>query len=143
MRDIDLMNNLRLHLASPGGGCSFDIPMYHYWLHQSSEKRQETIQAWLGEFDLVRTATELLLKLVRDGAKVQSKIAVHGFYQELLDPQLNLRMIRVMVTQDTPAFPEISVSRHFLSIRFFTPDIEKKPVQYPESIPFELAYCSS
>src|SRR5262249_14109944 len=26
LREIELLNNLRLHLVSPGGGCSFDIP---------------------------------------------------------------------------------------------------------------------
>lgn len=38
LRDIELLNNLRLHLSSPGGGCSFDIPVYHYWLQQPAEK---------------------------------------------------------------------------------------------------------
>ncbi|OGT47222.1 MAG: hypothetical protein A3E83_02205 [Gammaproteobacteria bacterium RIFCSPHIGHO2_12_FULL_41_20] len=143
LRDIELLNNLRLHLASPGGGCSFDIPLYYYWLHQPPMQCQETIRSWLSEFNPVRTATELLLKLVRNGAKMHTKAAVHGFYQELLDPQLNLRMIRVIVKKNTPAFPEISVGRHFLSVRFFIPDIEKKPTQHPENITFQLAYCSS
>lgn len=143
LRDIELLNNLRLHLASPGGGCSFDIPMYHYWLHQSPEKCQQIALSWLSEFDVIRTATDLILKLVREGAKIQVKTAVHGFYQELLDPQLNLRMIRVTIPLDMHAFPEISVGRHFLGIRFFTPDIEKRPVQFSENVTFELAYCGT
>jgi cell division protein ZapD len=40
LRDVELLNNLRLHLASPGGGCSFDIPLYHYWLNQPAPERQ-------------------------------------------------------------------------------------------------------
>jgi cell division protein ZapD len=29
IREVELLNSLRLHLASPGGGCSFDIPLFH------------------------------------------------------------------------------------------------------------------
>src|SRR3990167_7536777 len=47
LRDIELLNMLRLHLASPGGGCGFDLPLYHYWLQQPMEIRQRTITDWL------------------------------------------------------------------------------------------------
>src|SRR5579863_7943324 len=36
LRDIELLNTIRLHLATPGGGCSFDIPLYHHWLQQAT-----------------------------------------------------------------------------------------------------------
>jgi len=143
LRDIELLNTLRLHLASPGGGCSFDIPLYHYWLHLPIEQRQATLNDWFGEFAQIRSATELLLKLVREGSKTHPKTAVHGFYQELLDPQMNLRMIRVSVSDKVQAFPEISIGRHFLSIRFFVIDINKRPVQYTQNVDFMLAYCNS
>lgn len=121
LRDIELFNNLRLHLAMPGGGCSFDIPVYHYWLQQPKEIRQQSILNWSAEFENIRTAIFLILRLVREATKVVEKNADHGFYQELLDPQLNLKLIRVAIHQQLPAFPEISVGRHFLSIRFFPP----------------------
>lgn len=143
LRDIELLNMLRLHLASPGGGCSFDIPMYHYWLQQPPEVREMTISNWLSDFSQIRTATALILDLVRENAKIEQKTAVHGFHQELLDPQSNLRMIRISITRDIPAYPEISVGRHFLSVRFFMPDIEKRPSQYTENLSFWLAYCNA
>ncbi len=143
LRDVELLNNLRLHLATPGGGCSFDIPVYNYWLQQPAEKRQEMIQAWLMEFHDIRLTNELILKLVREESKTQNKEAANGFHQELLDPQLNLRLIRVAVPKNANTYPEISIGRHFLSIRFFTPSILDRPVQYPHNVPFWLSYCTS
>jgi cell division protein ZapD len=142
LRDVELLNTLRLHLASPGGGCSFDTPLYHYWLQQSSEIRTATINNWLSEFTQIKAAIMVLLDIVRRHAKIEEKIAVHGFHQELLDPQSNLRMIRIGIHRSSHAFPEISIGRHFLSVRFFTPDILKRPGQFTENLPFWLAYCN-
>jgi len=143
LREIELLNNLRLHLASPGGGCSFDIPVYHYWLQQPVNIRQATLVTWLAEFENIRIASSLILKLIREGAKSQQKTADHGFYQELLDPQINLRLIRVGIPLTVPAYPEISIGRHFLSVRFFAPSIAERPTQYLQHLPFWLTHCNS
>lgn len=142
LRDIELLNTLRMHLASPGGGCSFDTPLYYYWLQQPPEARQATIADWLSDFTEIKTAVALVLDLVRKNAKIEQKNAVHGFHQELLDPQSNLRMIRIGIARNIPAYPETSIGRHFLSVRFFFPDIEKRPTQYTENLMFWIAYCN-
>lgn len=143
LRDIELLNNLRLHLATPGGGCSFDIPIYHYWLQQPPDKRLASIKSWLNEFSMVRKANSLILQLVREESKIHQKTATNGFHQELLDPQTNLRLIRVAVPTNVAAYPEISLGRHFLSIRFHTPTILERPVQFQHNIAFWLSYCTS
>jgi len=142
LRDIELLNNLRLHLMTPGGGLSFDIPVHHYWLNQPDEIRQETLHAWLGEFQHIRTAVELLLHLVRESTAKEEKLATHGFYQELLDPQENIRLIRVFIPKDLIAYPEISVGRHFVSIRFYVPQINNRPAPFQQNISFGVAYCN-
>lgn len=143
LREVELLNTLRLHLASPGGGCSFDLPLYHYWLEQPSNTRYDTILNWLKDFTQIKTVVTLILDLVRKHAKTEQKTAVHGFHQELLDPQSNMRMIRIGIDKHIPAYPEISIGRHFLSVRFFSPDIEKRPVQYAENLSFWIAYCNT
>ncbi|HSW71481.1 MAG TPA: cell division protein ZapD, partial [Gammaproteobacteria bacterium] len=50
LRDIALLSNLRLHLMTPGGGLSFDIPVYNHWLNTPEAERLETVKSWLGEF---------------------------------------------------------------------------------------------
>jgi cell division protein ZapD len=143
LREIELLNNLRLHLTSPGGGCSFDIPVYHYWLNQPPEVRANTLKTWLAEFNQIRKATMLILQLVREGAKSQQKTAEHGFYQELLDPQINLRLIRVAIPSDIAAYPEISIGRHYLSVRFFTPNIQDRPTQFLHHLQFRIYHCNA
>lgn len=143
LREIELFNTLRLHLSSPGGGCSFDIPVYHYWLQQSLQDRHATIASWLEEFSKIRLAVNLTLQIIREGTKIQSKTAEKGFYQELLDPHVNLRLIRVSVPPTVPAYPEISVSRHFVCVRFFSPSIHERPAQYLKTLPFAISYCIS
>lgn len=143
LRELDLLNNLRLHLATPGGGCSFDIPAYHYWLQQPLDERKAIIKSWLEEFQKIRLAITLMLQLIREGSKTQSKTAEKGFYQDLLDPQVNLRLVRVAVPKNVHAFPEISVGRHFVGVRFLMPNLHDRPTQFPEDLPFWLSYCSS
>lgn len=143
LREIELLNNLRLHLASPGGGCSFDIPIYYYWLNQPAEQRQTLLKTWIAEFNNIRAASSLILQLIRESAKSNIKTAEHGFYQELLDPQINLRMIRVAIPIEIPAYPEISIGRHYLSVRFFTPSIQERPTQYLQHLQFWISHCNS
>ncbi|HEX4044424.1 MAG TPA: cell division protein ZapD [Gammaproteobacteria bacterium] len=142
LREIELLNVLRLHLNNPGGASSFDVPLYHYWLQQPAAVRQKIILDWLSDFEQIKTATTLALDLIRKHSKMEHKTAIHGFHQELLDPQTNLRMIRISIESTIPVYPEISVGRHFLSIRWFcADDIEKRPEQYIENIGFYLGYC--
>jgi cell division protein ZapD len=141
LREVELLNHLRSHFANPGGVCSFDIPIFHYWLQQPPEIRKQTIMEWLGDFVQIRSAVALVLELVRNNTKTEEKIAVHGFHQELLDAQLNLRMIRIGITRDLQTYPEISIGKHFFSVRFYTPHIEKRPTQFTENLNFWVAYC--
>jgi cell division protein ZapD len=139
LREVEMLNSLRLHLSTAGGGCSFDIPLFHFWLQQPKSYRQQIFSSWLAEFESVRTAARLILQLIREGSKAQPKTADHGFYQELLDPQLNLRLLRVTIPQGVSAYPEISVGRHFLSIRFYAPSVKDRPTQFATNLNFWLA----
>lgn len=143
LREIELLNHLRLHLATPGGGCHFDLPLYHYWLKQPIDKRQTTISGWFAEFDNVRLACSLILRLTREEGRPETKNAVNGFYQELLEAQTNLRLVRVFIPKTTETFPEISLNRHFLSIRFLHPTLTSRPIQYQHNLNFSISYCSA
>lgn len=142
-RDIELLKSLRLHHATPGGSSSFDLPLYHYWLQQPAEVRYQTISDWLQDLEQIKAIILLVLDLVRKSGKTEEKTASAGFYQELLDPQSNLRMIRIQISKNIPTYPEVSLGRHFLSVRFFVPDIHERPIQYNEDANFLLTYCGS
>lgn len=141
LREIELLNTLRFQLAHPGGACSFDMPLYHYWLNQPAEERHAILVDWITEFAEIRAAITLLLSLVRQHSHSETKQAANGFHQEMLDPQSQLRMICLTISKQHEAFPEISVGRHFLSVRFFVPTISRAPVQYSGNVDFSLSYC--
>jgi cell division protein ZapD len=141
LRDIELLNHLRVQLSSAGGGCGFDIPIFHYWLHQPADARKNTILAWLEDFTQIKAIVVLMLKLVRHNAKIEEKNAICGFHQELLDPQSTLRMIRIEINRHIKAYPEVSIGRHFLSVRFYSPEIENRPKQFTENLSFSISYC--
>lgn len=141
LREVELLNTLRLQLAHPGGASPFDMPLYHYWLNQPADERHAILADWISEFADIRAAITLLLTLVRQHSHADTKQAINGFYQEMLDPQSQLRMICLTITKEHAAFPEISVGRHFLSVRFFTPSIYRVPVQYNGNVDFSLSYC--
>ena len=83
LRDIELLNTLRMHLASPGGGCSFDIPLYHFWLQQPALTRQEVIKDWLTDFAQIRSIVALVLDIVRNGKRRKTAVHIYRNY----DPQ--------------------------------------------------------
>lgn len=141
LRDIELLNNLRLHMANPGGGSHFDLPAFHYWLEQPASIRLQSIEQWLADFIEIREIITLVLEHVRSNAKIEEKTAARGFHQEMLDPNASLRMIRINIPKQTPAYPEISIGRHFFSVRFFFPYIETRPTQYSENLLFNVVYC--
>lgn len=141
LREIELLNTVRLQLSHPGGACPFDIPLYHYWLNQSPEDRYKLLQDWVNDFAEIRSAINLLLTLVRQHSHSEVKQATNGFYQEMLDPQSTLRMICLTIAKQHAAFPEISVGKHFLSVRFYMPTIHRTPVQFNGNIDFSLSYC--
>ncbi len=143
LRDYELLNTLRLHIASPGGGCSFDLPLYHNWLQQPTTSRQQCINDWLGDFHQIREVVHLILDLIRKNSKVEQKTAINGFYQELLDPKVSLSMVRIGIDPSIKAYPETSISRHFLGVRFYNPDIIKRPAQFSGNLPFWIAFCNS
>lgn len=143
LRDMHLLNTLRLHIMTPGGGLNFDVPVYHYWLNQAAATRLELVKVWLAEFKHIKQAIILLLRVIRESARMHTKVAVNGFYQELFDGQQRLSLIRVAIPNNISAYPEISISRHFVSIRLFCPEITTKPPPYDGDVTLGLSYCYS
>ena len=141
LRQAELFNLLRLHASNPGGDSNFSIPIYHYWLEQPGALRQTTIRQWLTEFQPIKTAVSLILHCVRNHVEIVEKTAISGFHQEIVHPQgKNLRLLRISLNRNISAYPEMSIGKHFISIRFLIPDIYQKPRQCGQDLPFILKY---
>jgi cell division protein ZapD len=141
LRDNDFLISIRQHLAMPGGTCSFDTPSFYYFLRQPAKERHTKLVEWLSELEDLFQVIDEMLKLVRQSGQAIMHTAHEGFYQTSLDPQMPCQLIRVAVPNETIAFPEISVGRHGVSVRFYHPTLRERGVAFEKDVPFWLTCC--
>ncbi len=141
LRQNEFLDNVRQSLNNPGGTCSADAPAYHYWLNQPYKQRAEDLQTWISQLGMLQQTVGLLLELIRESATAKIKLAVGGFYQEGLDPQLSYQLVRIALPSTAHFYPEISIGRHRIAARFFVHHTQIRGDLAEEDIPFEISYC--
>lgn len=142
LRDNEFVSNIRLHLLTPGGDCCFETPSYHYWLQQSSDLHVSLLSQWLEEFKEIRAAVSLLLSIVRNSAEPKEEMAERGFYHGILNTQAPGQLVRVSLPADLALYPEISVGKHRLNVRFVIPTTTERPKQTEDNVEFHLTICN-
>lgn len=141
LRDNDFLNNIRQYVTNPGGGTSFEVPAYHYWLQQPSAERIAQLTYWMGGLRIVQNAVNLTLRLIRQSSPTEVREADSGFFLSTLDSQASCQLIRVTVPHSAGVYPEISVGRHGLSVRFYTLSLTDRPSQTTADVKFQLTCC--
>jgi cell division protein ZapD len=141
IRDHELIASLRQRGSIPGGDCPMDLPTLHLWLQQPAEQRIEQLEAWVKALSIVRKPVALLLGMIREASNPEPKLALEGFYQQNLDSNSSIQLVRVSVDASLPCFAEISVGKHRLTIRFLEPQEGRRPLQVQESVEFDLTCC--
>jgi cell division protein ZapD len=142
LRDQELISSLRQRKTTPGGTCPIDLPIFHLWLQKPAEARIEQLEQWNSQLNVVREPVLLLLGMIREASNPQLQIAPEGFFQQSLDSNLPIQLIRVAVPADTAYFAEISAGKHRLTIRFLEPQPGRRPLQAQETIDFQLTCCT-
>lgn len=144
LRTNEFLNSIRQHLYNPGGAVNFSNPSFQLWLQQPAVNRISDLKTWFKEFDQVRDVVELLLRLTRQSSLPIEKYADKGFYQQALDPNSACEMVRVAVPVTANLYPEISVGRHRLSVRFLEPNCREqgRAKQCDYNVKFKLTCCA-
>lgn len=143
LRDNEFLYGIRQRSSIPGGTCEFDLPAYHFWLqHTRPEVRSEQCQQWLKEFDSVRQAIDMSLRLIRSSVGFRQETAEAGFFQRSLDSNQPYQLIRVQIPADVSYFPEVSGGKHRFTVRFMEFDINQRPQQVQEPVAFGLSCCA-
>lgn len=142
IRENDFLNNIRMYRSNPGGICHFDIPAYHFWLQRPHSVRVQQISQWLHELDVINHTSQLILRLVRESSVPEYKTATEGLFQMAMDPKVPCQLIRVILPAESNVYPEISVGKHRLYIRFLTTTAQSKPVQTNDDVEFKLVCCT-
>lgn len=144
LRTNDFLNSIRQHLYNPGGAVNFSNPGLQLWLQQPAVNRIQDLKTWFKEFNQIRDVVELLLRLTRESSIPAEKYADKGFYQQALDPNASCEMVRVTLPLTANLYPEISVGRHRLSVRFLEPNCHEqgRSKQVDSNIKFKLTCCA-
>lgn len=139
--DDEFFVSLRQNISIPAGDCSFSMPRLHYWLHNSPEKRIEDLRHWWSGFTLLRNLVDFMMQIVRSACHFQKYEARDGMFQATLDPNLPCQLCLVMIPEQLEIYPEISVGRHGINIRFIHPETGLRPMQTTDNTPFQLSVC--
>lgn len=144
LRTNEFLNGIRQHLYNPGGAVNFSNPAFQLWLQKPAVNRIEDLYTWFKEFDQIKDVVNLLLRLTRQSSLPIEKYADKGFYQQALDSNSACEMVRVAVPVTANLYPEISVGRHRLSVRFLEPNCHElgRSKQIDTNIKFKLTCCA-
>lgn len=141
LREDEWLMAIKQRAAIPGGMCEFDLPAYHYWLHQAADVRVSQLHKWLAPFSSIRAAVEIVLGLLRDSGQPDLQHANNGSYQRMLESR-NPQLIRVTLVDDLPCVPEISANKYMLNIRFVHAGSGAQRTCTGQSIDFDLTFCT-
>lgn len=142
IRHNPFLKQMRLQSNNPTGPCYFSAPSYALWLHQPAEQRSEDLANWAKEFSELNTVVSTILNLTRDSAPSLNVTTHTGFFEQALNPALPCQLVRVSLPIEYNAYPEISVGRHRLAVRFRPLDQLNQGQQLPEKpINFALSCC--
>ena len=142
LKTSEFLISIRQRSAIPGGTCDFDLPAFHYWLQQPPRDRTKDLAHWLGDFDAIGQAIQLILSLTRDSTPMTKVLAQGGVFQRTLDPNLPCQLVRIALPADLPCFVELSGGRHRFTARFMEfSSAEDRVRQTDQDIEFNLACC--
>ncbi len=142
LRETELFNTLKQRQTIAGGSCPIDLPALHLWLQQPAESRIELLEQWNASLNIVRKPIALLLGMIREAADPQTQLAPQGFFQQSLDTNNPVQLVRAGIEVSKSYYAEISAGKHRMTIRFLEPHEGRSPKQLQETVEFELTYCA-
>ena len=140
LRENEWLMSIKQRTTIPGGVCEFDLPSYHYWLHQGTGHRHD-LEGWLAPFLPIRDGIAIVLRLLRESGKVTTQTAVQGVYQQMMAGRI-AQMLRIRLHPDYHCVPEISANKYALNIRFTAQEGAQRPKVIESNVEFELTFCN-
>jgi len=141
LRDNEWIMSIKQRSSIPGGMCEFDLPSYHFWLHQSPELRRRDLAEWLKPMLPIYEGLSIVLRILRDSGKSNRCMARQGLFQQMPAGK-PAQMLRLTLDPSLPCVPEISANKYALNIRFTTVGSTQRPRVCETDIEFELTFCN-
>ena len=143
LQSAELINAVKQKNSLPGCICDFDLPALKHWLKRDNAIQQQHLEYWFEPFKHLDRAIQLILDVIRHSAEHTHETAANGFYQQTLDTNATIQMLRISLPNGSDHYPEISAGKHRFSVRFMkNDDPAKRPEQCDQDIAFQLQMCS-
>jgi cell division protein ZapD len=141
LRENEWLMGVKQRAAIPGGMCEFDLPSFHYWLHQAPDHRRRDLEAWLLPFQPLQNGIAIILRILRESGRTSQQTATQGVYQQMMGGRL-AQLLRLRLEDSYDCIPEVSANKYALNIRFIVSGGAHRPKVCQSDIPFELSFCS-
>lgn len=141
LRENEWLMAIKNRAGIPGGVCEFDLPAYHFWLNRDPAQRHACLAGWISPLLPINAGLTIVLRLLRSSGRPERQVAPGGAFQQMLSGR-TAQLIRLRLSRDHAAVPEISANKYALNVRFTVPDTDMRPKQSEAEIEFELTYCN-
>lgn len=143
LQSVELLMAVKQKNSLPGCICDFDLPVFKHWLNSDSDSQQQHLKQWFEPFKNLDRAIQLILDVIRHSVEHTDETAANGFYQQTLDTNATIQMLRISLPANSDYYPEISAGKHRFSVRFMkNDDPNKRPEQCQQDVAFKLQMCS-
>jgi cell division protein ZapD len=140
LRENEWLMAIKQRSAIPGGVCEFDLPSYHFWLHQDAAMRRRDLEAWLAPFLPMQDGIGIILRILRESGRTSQQMATQGLYQQMMGGRV-AQLVRLRLDDSFECVPEVSANKYALNIRFTVTGDTQRRVAHLD-IPFELTFCN-
>ena len=140
LREQEWLSMLKQRANIPGGVNSFDIPWFHHWQHLPAAQRRADLINWISPLLPIYQALNIVLQSLRGNGRPETRTARQGFHQQILNDK-NIRLLRIGIARDTEWIPEVSASRHAITIRFVSTLSTDTSNTVTPDIEFQLCLC--
>jgi cell division protein ZapD len=140
LRENEWLMAIKQRSAIPGGVCEFDLPSYHFWLHQGAAIRRRDLEAWLAPFLPMQDGISIILRILRESGRTSQQMATQGLYQQMMGGRV-AQLVRLRLEDSFECVPEVSANKYALNIRFTVTGDTQRRVAHLD-IPFELTFCN-
>jgi cell division protein ZapD len=140
LRENEWLMGIKQRSAIPGGVCEFDLPSYHFWLHQDAAARRRDLEAWLAPFLPMQDGISIILRILRESGRTSQQMATQGLYQQMMGGRV-AQLVRLRLQDSFDCVPEVSANKYALNIRFTVTGDTQRRVAHVD-IPFELTFCN-
>lgn len=142
LRENEWLMAIKQRSGIPGGVSEFDLPAYHWWLHQDATARRNDLRGWIEPFAAIRAGSAIILKLLRDNGRASRHVAHRGAFQLMLTTTKVAQLLRLTLGRNHSCVPEISANKYALNIRFIGVSGMDRGTVYDRDVEFELMFCN-